>query len=544
MRGKNPITLIVMVVVGLFSTGVFRTTVKAFSEKENIGLNLSHKQNQFMTISGVRKGEEYPTITSGWSADEPLMPTGDSTQDTANLQAAIHDDRLDVGGTMYLGPGTFLVHATIFRQAAYRKNEGYNPTPFNGTIQGAGKGVTFIRSVRGPNGEPFTPIYDESTDQILPATFFIFNEEYFGIRDLTFEAESEIADPYWYAGYYTRGLFSFVGLGSGTYGVGNSTGTDCIDVHFKGSLDSNGRPEIPYLYEPYGGNGGTHNVKSSEFENGLWALLKYGLQAGSTINIGGSPSEKVTFKNAYEASIVVGCADCIVNISYIETKDAPGLQLWALPKNTYSRVSMTQNNINPVTNSWWAGAEIWGWAGEVNAEISNNKIHSEGSFLYGPIFTEGVQNGVITNNIITGWGPAAIYLGVESWLPGKVTLVGNNLQNWETTGPNPWGFTAAPIWLGPFVTDSIVVGGSNKVNIFDEPVYDTSWNPLYDEEGNPLTIPGYGGLIPKEEFGNLVLKSNIFTGVNNVHLNIGQDIREVMKQMVETKKTMVNNCPR
>lgn len=49
----------------------------------------------------------------GWSPTDPLMPTGDSTTDTANLQAAIHDSRMDAGGTLYLGPGTFLVHASL-----------------------------------------------------------------------------------------------------------------------------------------------------------------------------------------------------------------------------------------------------------------------------------------------------------------------------------------------------------------------------------------------------------------------------------------------
>jgi hypothetical protein len=467
------------------------------------------------------------------------MPTGDSTQDTANLQAAIHDYRLDSGGTLYLGPGTFLVHASLFRQASSSANPGYNPAPFNGTIQGAGKGVTVIRSVRGPGGEPFTPIYDFQMDQTIPGTFFIWDEDYFGVRNMTFEADPEIADPYWYAGLYWQGLFNFIGLGTAQYGVGNALGTDCINVHFKGSLDSYGVPEMPFLFEPYGGSGGTHNVKSSEFENAFDALYKIVLYSNAIINIGGSPRDKVIFNNSFGASVFTACGDCTVNISHIETNGAPGVySVLGYTANTLSSITVAHNRINPLAGSWYAGVEMWAWNGEVSAVISQNRIHSEDSFLWGPIFTEGVSNGVITNNVINGRGPAAIYLGVFNWWPGSFTLVGNNLQNWETTGPNPWGFWAAPIWLGPFVIDSTVVGASNGWAIFDEPAYDTSWNPLYDENGNPLTIPGYGDLIPPGEFGDLVPKNNVFTGVNNPHVNIGQDVREAMQQMVEAKLLM------
>ena len=105
-----------------------------------------------------------------------------------------------------------------------------------------------------------------------------------------------------------------------------------------------------------------------------------------------------------------------------------------------------------------------------------------------------------------------MYLGVNSWRPGRVTIRGNNLARWGTT-PDPWGLGTAPIWLGPFIVDSIVVGGNTKANVFDEPAYDTNWNPLYDDNGRPLTIPGYSDLIPLEEIGNLVPKNNTFTGV-------------------------------
>ena len=87
------------------------------------------------------------------TAKDQLIPTGNSTQDTENLQAAINN--LEAGGAIYLGPGTFLVHASIVRQSVYDESPNYIVDPFNGTIQGAGKGKTIIRSVRGPGGEDF-----------------------------------------------------------------------------------------------------------------------------------------------------------------------------------------------------------------------------------------------------------------------------------------------------------------------------------------------------------------------------------------------------
>ena len=50
-------------------------------------------------------------LKTGWSINEPLMPSGNSTTDTRNLQDALQDERFDIGGTLFLGPGTFLIHA-------------------------------------------------------------------------------------------------------------------------------------------------------------------------------------------------------------------------------------------------------------------------------------------------------------------------------------------------------------------------------------------------------------------------------------------------
>ena len=476
------------------------------------------------------------------SSKDPLLPTGNSTLDTENLQAAINDSNLDDGGTLFLGPGTFLVHASLVRQAYYPLSDGYNSVPFKGTIQGSGKGVTIIKSVRGPGGEDFVEWKDPDFE-FTPATLIIDGGEYVSVRDMNFEADSEIIDAWFYGSYngqdyFLTGMQNYILLG------GHNGDSHIDNVYFNGSLDSKGLPEIAHLFQIWVGTGGTHTFKSSELENGVFDILNYNHMSNATINIGGNGSEKVTIKNLLVNHISAGAqfqfVDCNINLSNIMTNDSGiWLQIW--PANTLSNTSITNSDIKQIPNSAYAGIETWVWGGDVFSEISNNKIYSEDSFLWGPIFSEGVTKSLITNNKITGRGPAAIYLSVLNWPSGNAMMKANNLSTWENTGVNPWGFTAAPIWLGPFITDSFVVGGNNKINVFDEPAYDTNWNPLYDINGNPLTIPGYDNLNPPSELINLVPKNNIFTGVNNMHMNIGQDVKDAMKQKAEAKKAMMKN---
>lgn len=444
-----------------------------------------------------------------WSPDNPLMPTGNSTQDTENLQNAILDPQMNAGGTLYLGPGTFYVHSSLVRQSFDPGSLGYSSEIFNGTIQGAGKGVTIIRSVRGPGSAAFTPFMG------FPGTFLFWDYDYLGVKDLTFEADPEIADIWEFPGLEpTEGLVSFINIGSGLYDFEGEIGTDIINVHFKGSLDSDGYPEIPLLFECYGGGAGIHNVKSCEFENGSFVMLDYGVLAGATINVGGSPADKLTFINTSDLSVQAvnawNVGDCAVNISHIETSNATGFAYWAHEENSLSTLNIKSNIINMINDSWYGGIEIWvePGLGNVNAAISRNTIHSNDAFLFGPIFMEGVQDALITNNKISGRGTAAIYLGVLEQWPGSATLIASNLQMWENTGINPWGFEAAAIWLGPNITNSLVVGGNNNINVFDE--------------------PGDGP------------KNNVFTGVNNMQINIGQDIRDAMQQMGEARMSMMN----
>jgi hypothetical protein len=152
---------------------------------------------------------------------------------------------------------------------------------------------------------------------------------------------------------------------------------------------------------------------------------------------------------------------------------------------------------------------------------------------------EGVDDAIIAGNRIEGAGSAAIYLGaLEQW-PGSASLVGNNLQNWVNTGVNPWGITAAPIWLGSYVINSTVVGGPNRINVFDEPGYDWDNNPLPpDVYGNAQTYED------KSVREHIIPKNNTFTGVNNMGSHLMQGVRDAMLQQVEIRNERTNTAIR
>jgi hypothetical protein len=236
-------------------------------------------------------------LMKGFDPNDPLMPTGISTIDTENLQAALHDTRLDAGGTLYLGPGTFKIHRFIGRQNISDPSApSYSTILFNGTIQGAGKDVTILKGVRGPNGESFEPLHYE-----IPGfaeddhSLFAVIQSYLGVKDLTFDSEASLVDPY--NAYGSRGLVNYIGTGTFVPGLNELIGTDIINVHFKGTLDSNGDPETPHLFQHWGDKGGVHNIKGCEFENSSNGALQFFDLADATINIGGLPNEKVTLSD-------------------------------------------------------------------------------------------------------------------------------------------------------------------------------------------------------------------------------------------------------
>jgi hypothetical protein len=164
------------------------------------------------------------------------------------------------------------------------------------------------------------------------------------------------------------------------------------------------------------------------------------------------------------------------------------------------------NDIIMPIDSSYAGIEVWELS-EIKSDIviSNNKIQSENSLFWGPIWMLGVNDAVITNNKITGSGPTTMYVGLD-FLGGGVTglmIKGNNVENWQVSdyyGFQGWFPGIAPIWLGWFTSNCIVVGHT-KHNVADSGT------------------------------------NNIFVGVDKIQ---GPVIGEEVKEAMETKKDLMN----
>jgi hypothetical protein len=155
-----------------------------------------------------------------------------------------------------------------------------------------------------------------------------------------------------------------------------------------------------------------------------------------------------------------------VSVSGVDTTNASGVYISQEDVEAPSTFVISHNDIDQSAYPSFAGIEIWDIPDLASAFlVQNNVIHSEGVALWGPIWLWGTQHALVANNIITGYGPAAIYAGVDYWGGGSdkdLTLLGNNVQGWDTEQS---GFLPgiAPIWLGWSTSDSNVVGNGRNV---------------------------------------------------------------------------------
>lgn len=476
-----------------------------------------------------------------------VYPSGDlsGATDAANIIAAFDQaTAAGDGSTVELTAGTFHINQTI------------EPWDFVGTFKGAGKKATTIKvTPTGFMNNGLVPFCTPFAFYLKDRGASLEDKVNLTIEGMTLVITGEAPDYYledddepqqWWHGIFIDARYRVLELSSGEIVIealpafrdvtisdmafiGDGAVDPVADPLFiaggQGGIVVGNRFHRNFLY---GRNTGSIRVLDADFvtDDG-WSKLAIWDQLDSIVTV-----ERVHIVGSGNIGAwISGNSNTTVDVSRLEATGCPGV---AFVSNPSSTLSVTHSDIDRPADANWAAIEIWDDDGTNDVLISHNKIHDEDNWLWGAIFIEGVQDGVITNNSISGRGPAAMYLGVLEWWPGSFTLLGNNLQNWETTGPNPWGFWAAPIWLGPYVTDSTVVGANNKWNIFDEPEYDYLypdwWNyPLYDENWNPLTY---------DENWNIVPKNNVFTGVNNMHVHIGQDVRDAMQQKVEAKRLM------
>lgn len=156
------------------------------------------------------------------------------------------------------------------------------------------------------------------------------------------------------------------------------------------------------------------------------------------------------------------------------------------PRESPSQWLITHNTIRVLSvQSDGIALSDYSGSGALEAVVSHNKIILDGA-NWGGIFTFGLQDAFISNNIIRGTGA----YGIECDFTSNSLLLGNNVQNVDA------------FWFPIFLygsSDCVIVGGSTKTTVGD--------------------FAGY---------------NNIIVGMNNMQGNSpGQEIQEAMEQKRE-----------
>jgi hypothetical protein len=202
-----------------------------------------------------------------------------------------------------------------------------------------------------------------------------------------------------------------------------------------------------------------------------------------------------------------------VRVSGLETSRQAGVWM-GIPNQATEKptVLVEHSTIRPDPTIDYAGIELWDNKGGMSEfVIRNNRIVIDNPVWGGPIVLNGTQGPVITNNTLSGSGPAAIWLGVFGMPVSDAVVKGNNVQGWTVDGglDEPDWHGAAAIWLGPTTSGNTVVGGGKAADM------------VYDETDNPAT-PKYDG-------------ANFLTGVNSRGGVIGDAVRRAMQMRKEIR---------
>jgi len=258
---------------------------------------------------------------------------------------------------------------------------------------------------------------------------------------------------------------------------------------------------------------GTYTIEDIEMYNALYGLYLTSMK-DSVLNIGGSPKNMIIADGVTVPIWLIDISNSSVDLSYLNADNCDGgvwldqgydavwgNDLGELVPETLpdpSNFFFHHNNISNTPGGFWASIELWNYGGEIgqsvgNIIIANNKISvTDNNPPYEGIFSYFIDNLYVTNNIITGRGLAGIWIEPFGTPASGCLLQGNNLNNFDAM--------LAPIYLGSGTSNCTVIGGNNKVNVFDEGT------------------------------------ENILTGVNNQGMNIGLSLSDALERKREIIK--------
>ncbi|MFW9941096.1 MAG: hypothetical protein ACFFFT_08640 [Candidatus Thorarchaeota archaeon] len=412
------------------------------------------------------------TIIGLTEADSGLIkyiyPSGDPSgiTDTVNIQAAFDEaSAFGSGSTVILSEGVFLIAHPIL------------VVDFDGTFKGQGKDKTIVMNYFDENTPfPLEPRYYNYP--LYFPSFFSFHLENKGINpenpanlriaDMTLKTIGHTEYHFW--GGWVRVDYSFwnvfqVDIYNNYYDVKFN------GIEIKGEYVTN--PDGHYVPNLWAGisvwdRGPSTSIKNCYVENCMWPF-----EIGYTPNSGIKITEN-TIKNSFAGIRFISNYHLDVLISQNTFLNSPAF--WTLGDEG-GLYSIKHNDIIMPEDSYMAGIEAAGFYSFESPTliISHNKIHSEDSLFFGPIYMEGIHDSTISHNIITGRGPAAMYLGVPVQTPGVpssgLKLLMNDVENWEVadyTGSLGVFEGVAPIWLGTGTNNYLVIGRNAKETVFDQ----------------------------------------------------------------------------
>ncbi|MFW9979645.1 MAG: hypothetical protein ACFFEJ_16300 [Candidatus Thorarchaeota archaeon] len=458
----------------------------------------------------------FGVFTAQVAADDTIFvpnPTGIPETDWYNIQATL--DAAMPGDTVQFAAGSYYIHRPLVKEG------------FSGTLKGVGQDLTKIIASKSTYGDLFQALEIDAwagwEEFMVPAgclfitpTLAYFSDctDSVSISDLSLVMDEEDITEYSYIADEVTGEIVFLIGEEFGYNMGYAfildiaAGCDTTleRVSFVGANDGT-------YFQPISPNHGfyvTGRYLSSDDDGGTHTALDcdFAGMGGNAYQLNGLSNAEVTVESCYfgychTGPAIYGCdrTNFVVrynlfehmngwgaayfgtsggtgDISHNTMIDSGGLGVFAEAINPIthiphenSYVSFDHNDVTLRQYGFFSAVEVYSTIDDsVRADLSikGNKIHSEGAFPYGPIFTVNAHHAVISNNIITGSGPAAMYIGIDDWedwiFPSDhdVMILGNNLQGWTVDGGPyaPYWEGMAYIWLSEYTSNCMVVGNT------------------------------------------------------------------------------------
>ena len=374
-----------------------------------------------------------PLSVQGDNYAHIVYPSGDVTgfDDVTNIQAAF--DSVECG-TVKLAKGVFYIADSIF------------VSDFKGTLKGLGNGDTIIQVVA-----TISPVFsfNVGSDMSLRVTKLAFCTEYAGVTAIEITSDS---GPMEGSLHIQDCRFSNIEVGIATYDHYSSditiTHNEFYDVG-----------HAVYLAGPY------DDCEISISHNTI-DVARHGVEVYDV-----DESDVLIFHNAMtgiydsEETYETGSA---IQVAQMSRFGAAG------------HVSILCNFIQGYTRWIWGfdmidvadyGPLYTGQQGNLKSVIAFNTIELDDSLWGGIGVIGGFSDTLIAHNHVSGSGCAAICVSfwslwdLETQTGVKVIL--NDVLEFEAVPVSGWIDPVAPIWLGPGVFDSYVIGKGDPSTVLD-----------------------------------------------------------------------------